>query len=349
MTGVLIVLTNGPVFLFSKSVLDRSGDWEDPAVWPFFAAAAVASAVLAARAPAPAEPLTAPQKTAVLAIAVYSLAAVASALWSVHPFATAWRASVYVGLGLLAWVVGPARPDDLAAVLSGVAGVAVVGSVVLVLLRPDLGLDSNDDWEGPLHQPQLPGAGAAIGVLAGIRYLVAGGRWSRVAGAGLTALSLGAMAGAGSRTAWIALLIAATAATAAVGYHWTRSRSSRALARAALAAVTTLGAGGASVALAAFWDEATFSQRRNMWSLVWDRVAHVPRGYGFHAFWEVIELLDHALLRRGSAHNSLIEVALGLGLIGVVPFVAIVVLAASNACLHVWRRQAPTLGCGPRS
>ena len=339
MTGVLIVLTNGPVFLFSKSVLDRSGDWEDPAVWPFFAAAAVASAVLAARAPAPAEPLTAPQKTAVWAIAVYSLAAVASALWSVHPFATAWRASVYVGLGLLAWVVARLDPDDLAAVLSGVAGVAVVGSVVLMLLRPDLGLDSNDNWEGLYTNRNSLAPVAAIGVLAGIRYLVAGGRWSRVAGAGLTALSLGAMAGAGSRTAWIALLIAATAATAAVGYHWTRSRSSRALSRAALAAVTTLGAGGASVALAAFWDEATFSQRRNMWSLVWDRVAQRPlEGYGFHAFWEVIELLDHALLRRGSAHNSLIEVALGLGLIGVVPFVAIVVLAAGNACLHVWRR-----------
>ena len=49
-------------------------------------------------------------------------------------------------------------------------------------------------------------------------------------------------------------------------------------------------------------------------------------------------MLDHALLRRGSAHNSLMEVALGLGLIGTVPFVVIVVLAARNAGLHLWRR-----------
>ena len=50
------------------------------------------------------------------------------------------------------------------------------------------------------------------------------------------------------------------------------------------------------------------------------------------------ELLDHALLRRGSAHNSLMEVALGLGLIGTVPFAVIVVLAARNAALHLWRK-----------
>ena len=99
-----------------------------------------------------------------------------------------------------------------------------------------------------------------------------------------------------------------------------------------------MAAGGASVALAGFWDDPTFGQRRTMWSLVWDRVSQRPLGgYGFHAFWEEIELLDHALLRRGSAHNSLMEVALGLGLIGTVPFLVIVVLAARNAGLHLWR------------
>ena len=72
---------------------------------------------------------------------------------------------------------------------------------------------------------------------------------------------------------------------------------------------------------------------------MWDRVQQRPvSGYGFYAFWDVTELLDHALLRRGSAHNSLMEVALGLGLIGTVPFAVTVVLAARNAGLHLWRR-----------
>ncbi len=337
--AVVIVLTNGPVFLFSKSVVDRSGDWEDPAVWPFFVAAAVASAVLAAAGRSPAEPLTGSQKAAAAAVAAYSLVAVASAIWSVHPFATAWRASVYVGLGLLAWVVARLEPDDLAATLWLVAAAAVVGSAVLVVLRPDLGLDSNGSWQGLYTNRNSLAPVAAIGVLAGVRYLAAGERWSRVAGAALAALSVGTMAGAGSRTAWIALLIAVAAATAALWFHWAFSRWGPAAATASLAAAAALGAGGASVALARLWDEPTFSQRRTMWSLVTDRVSQRPLGgYGFYAFWEEIELLDHALLRRGSAHNSLMEVALGLGLVGTAPFLVIVVLAARNAGLHLWRR-----------
>ena len=336
---VVIVLTNGPVFLFSKSVVDRSGDWEDPAEWPFFAAAAVASAALAVTGRSPAEPLTGSQKAAAAAVATYSLLAVASALWSVHPFATAWRAAVYVGLGLLAWVVARLEADDLAAVLFSVAGAAVVGSAMLVVLRPDLGLDPNDNWEGLYTHRNSLAPVAAIGVLVGIRYLATGGRWSRVAGSALAALSVGAMAGAGSRTAWIGLLIAVAVATAAVGFHWIRSRWGATAAISSLAAAAALGAGGALAALAALWDDPTFSQRRTMWSLVWDRVYQRPLGgYGFYAFWEEIELLDHALLRRGSAHNSLMEVALGLGLIGTVPFLVIVVLAARNAGLQLWRR-----------
>lgn len=336
--AVLIILTNGPVFLFSKSVVDRSGDWEDPAVWPFFVAAAIASAVLAAISRSHAEPLTGSQKAAAAAIAAYSAAALASVLWSVHPFATGWRAAVYAGLGLLAWVVARLDPEDLAATLWLVTAAAVVGSVVLVVLRPDLGLDSNDNWEGLYTNRNSLAPVAAIGVLAGIRYLAAGGRWGRVGGTALAALSVGAMAGAGSRTAWIALLIAAAAATSVTGFHWIRSRTSRVVAGSALAVVSALGAGGASVALAGLWDDPTFAQRRTMWSLVNDRVSQRPfGGYGFYAFWEEIELLDHALLRRGSAHNSLMEVALGLGLIGTVPFLVIVVLAARNAGLHLWR------------
>ena len=47
------------------------------------------------------------------------------------------------------------------------------------------------------------------------------------------------------------------------------------------------------------------------------------------------------LLRRGSAHNSLMEVGLGLGLLGLAPFVVIVSLAARNAMLQVWRDPSP--------
>ena len=338
--AVAVVLTNGPVFLFSKSVLDRSGRWEDPAVWPFFAAAAVASAALFAAGlmRASRQPLTGSQKVAGAAIACYSLAALVSTVWSVEPVATAWRAAVYLGLALLGWVVAQLDGDDTGAVLFSVTGIAIAASVVLVVLRPDLGLDDNGDWEGVYTNRNSLAPLAALGVLAGIRYVAASGLRGRIAGGGLAALCLAALVGAGSRTAWIAMLIAAAAATVPVGYHRIYGRWGRIPAAAALAGAAVTAAAGSLAALAAFWDAATFGQRRAIWSLVWDRVQQRPvTGYGFYAFWDVIELLDHALLRRGSAHNSLMEVALGLGLIGTVPFAAIVVMAARNASLHLWR------------
>ncbi len=339
--AVMVVLTNGPVFLFSKSIVDRSGDWEDPAVWPFFVAAALASAVLAAtsRPEFAAQPPTLSQKVAATAIAWYSLAAMASALWSVLPFATAWRASVYAGLALLAWVIARLDSNETAAVLFAVAGLAVAGSLLLVALRPDLGIDSNGAWKGLYTNRNSLAPLAALGVLVGVRYVMSSDGWARISGGLLTALSLTALIGAGSRTAWLSMLIAVAAATVPVACRWAHGRWGGMGASVVLSAAAVIGTVGGAAALAAFWNATTFSQRRTMWSLVWDRVVQRPiSGYGFFAFWDVTELLDHALLRRGSAHNSLMEVALGLGLIGTVPFAVIVALAARNAGLHLWRR-----------
>jgi len=107
--------------------------------------------------------------------------------------------------------------------------------------------------------------------------------------------------------------------------------------------MTAAAAGASAVAaaagLVAVWNVPTLSQRRTIWSLVWDRIVQRPLGgHGFFTFWDIEELTQHVLLRRGSAHNSLVEVGLGLGLLGVVPFAAIVVLAARNAGLALWRR-----------
>ena len=338
--AILMVLTNGPVFLFAKSVLDRPGHWEDMAVWPFFAVASVAAAALALldRDNRPGRPRTTGEWTAAAAVAWYALAAVVSTAWSVDPGATAWRSAVYLGLALLAWVISGLDPDDLRSVLALLTGVAVAGSAVLVALRPGLALDSNDDWEGIYTNRNSLAPLAALGLLVGIRYLAASGRRHRVAGVGLTALALSALVGAGSRTAWLALGVAAGAAAVPMAHHRLRGRWGERRARALSVVAAAAGAAGAGAALAALWDVSTFSQRRTMWGLVWDRVAQRPiGGHGFFTFWDIPELTAHELLRRGSAHNSLMEVALGLGLLGAVPFSVIVALAARNAGLRAWR------------
>ena len=347
--AALLVFTNGPVLLFSKHVLDRTGRWEDHAVWPFLAAAALCGAALATRrlltAGGQQRDPASPGATA--AVVCFALAAVASTLWSVDPSATAWRSSIYVGMALLAWAVAGLDHDERAAVLATVAGAAVVASLLLVWLRPDLGLDANDDWKGVYTNRNSLGPLAAIGVLASVRYLLAPGRWRRAAAGCLTATSTAALIGAGSRTAWIALAVAVVTASLVAAVGWLRSRLSASHARSAAVTATGLGAAGAAGVLVMVWDVPTFDQRREMWRLVWDRIVERPTlGHGFFTFWNIEELTQHALLRRGSAHNSLIEVGLGLGLLGLVPFAVILFLAARNAGLALWRRPGPDTWAG---
>ena len=342
--GILVVLTNGPVFLFATSVLDRPGHWEDAAVWPFFAVAAAAAMALAlsnalvrAR-----RPRRTAETVAAVAVIWYSLLSVASTAWSVAPMDTAWRSTVYLGLASLAWVISALDSDHLRAALSLICGTAIVTSVFLVVLRPDLGTDATGAWQGVYTNRNSLAPMAALGTLVGIRYVWAGRRSSRLAGVGLAALSLASLTGAGSRTAWFALLAGALAAPAPVTYHRLRQRRGVHQARLVATVAALLATAGAAAVLAALWNVATFAQRRTLWGLVWDRIRQRPiAGHGFFTFWDIPELTLHVLLRRGSAHNSLMEVGLGLGLLGLVPFVVIVSLAARNAMLQVWRDPSP--------
>ncbi|MCY3616966.1 MAG: O-antigen ligase family protein [Acidimicrobiaceae bacterium] len=338
------MFTNGPLLLFSKHVLDRTGRWEDHAVWPVLAAAAICGAALAARRVlgAAGRQQARSSRVAAGAVGCFTLAALASTLWSVDPAATAWRSSVYVGMALLAWAIAGFDHDEAAAVVATVAGAAVAASLLLVWLRPDLGLHSDGSWKGVYTNRNSLGPLAAVGILVSVRYLLAFRGWPRVVAAGGAAAAIAALVGAGSRTAWISLAVGATAATVIGSHPWLSKRCSAAAARTATAAATALATSVMVAAVAAQWDVPTFGQRREMWGLVWDRIVQRPLlGHGFFTFWDIEELTQHVLLRRGSAHNSLVEVGLGLGLLGAVPFTVIVLLAAGNAGSALWRRPGP--------
>ena len=340
-SAALLVLTNGPVLLFSKSVLDRTGRWEDLAVWPFLAAAAVVGAALAAwdLSGAGRRPLEATERIAAIAMGWFALAALASSLWSVDPTATAWRSSIYVGMALLAWAIGRLDALDTAAAIGVVAATAVGASLLLIVLRPDLGLGPNDYWKGVYTNRNSLAPLAAIGVLAGLRFALAPGRLLRLAAFGLVLASAAALVGAGSRTAWVSLIAALVVSSIPVVYHRVAGRRGRSHAVKVTVAAAGASAVAAAAGLVAVWNVPTLSQRRTIWSLVWDRILQRPLGgHGFFTFWDIEELTQHVLLRRGSAHNSLVEVGLGLGLLGAVPFAAIVVLAARNTILALWRR-----------
>ena len=325
-------------------------------------------------------------RPALIAIGWYSAAAVASSLWSVYASATLWRSVVYLGLILLAVALARFTDDELSTALVLLASVAVAGSLAVIVLQHDVGTDRDGNWIGMYTNRNSLAPLAAFGVIAGLRWLLprptplarhglrrdgsatgttgsgsagtsgpagaAGATpalWRRVWGAVLVAASLATLIGAGSRTAWLALA-AALAAASALGVaaagavrvrRWGPWRTR----------LTAFGGGlvaaGICVAVAvAAWNVPTLSQRRDIWSLAWDRVLERPwGGYGFFAFWEVPELVqEHVLLQLGSAHNSLVETALGLGILGAAPFVMLVVLAAINAGRGLWLRPSADTG-----
>ena len=370
--AALLVFTNGPVLLFSKRALGRTGRWEDAAVWPFLAVAALASAALAAVAvrrgaalwkgiPAggdSGQAVAAPglSMPAVVVVTFFSLTALISALWSVNGGHTLWRASVYVGMALLAVAVAKLASSDRCYVLASVASIAVVGSLLLLLLRPDIAVDANGDWHGLYTNRNSLAPLASLGVITGLRLLLSGGssngspdswrfrdRAARIFGCALAVLSLVAMIGAGSRTAWIALSAGMCSAAVPVVYlRLRRTGRNNFLAVAGAAVAVTAAVTAAAAAAVALWDVSTMAQRRAIWGLVWDRIVQRPIvGHGFFAFWEEAELTSaHELLGRGSAHNSLLETGLGLGLLGMVPFVAITFLAAWNSGRDLWRHPS---------
>ena len=182
-----------------------------------------------------------------------------------------------------------------------------------------------------LHES--PVVGSCPDTTQGHGTRTSGGRRYRLGGGLLIVASAVSMLAAGSRTAWLALLGGSWIATLPLWRIWLRRRLDARQTAASMWATVAVSVTLAAVASAVLWDTATFAQRRTIWRVSWEQFLERPLlGHGFSAVWTSPEFLDnHALLDRGSAHNAVLEVLLGLGAIGLAPFAVIVVLAVRNA------------------
>ena len=72
---------------------------------------------------------------------------------------------------------------------------------------------------------------------------------------------------------------------------------------------------------------------------MWDRITERPLvGHGWFTVWDVPEFVSNGELSGvSSAHNSFLEVWLGAGLLALVPFVVIVVIALRGSAQALWR------------
>jgi O-antigen ligase len=334
----LVVLTNGPLFFLSRRVFGLRGAWEDPVVQPaivFTAGAAVAFVVLdrfrlvgGRLAAVPRFPFT----TAVL-LGVW---ATMSAWWSLQPDVTLWRGIVYVALPFVAWVIADLSFDRFVDALVWAAGSLVVISLALLVLWPDAALDPNNDWRGPMTSRNSLAPICGLAVFGGLAWWKRG---IRQAGGLLVLASVIGLWGSGSRTAVSAAAIALfVSLVLIVGRR-------RYLARPVWTSVAlAVGAGGvgglvAAAGLTAFWDEPTFAQRRAIWRLVGDTIGDEPFiGHGWEAFWYVPEPHTDELLRRGSAHGSIPELLLGLGVVGLLLWSLVVAMAIAGVVARAWRQ-----------
>jgi O-antigen ligase len=169
-------------------------------------------------------------------------------------------------------------------------------------------------------------------VLLGAGIAAGTGRARRVAGSALGAASATALVGSGSRTAMVATTLGVLVAVVAlVGFP------ARRWARIGLQAV--LG-GGAVVGVWVAWAVSTLARRRELWELAWNRALERPiLGHGWFTVWRDAGWVDtDPLLRLGNAHDSALDVLLGIGVVGLVPFAAIVGFAGRNAWRAARRR-----------
>lgn len=341
--GGLLVLTNGVVFYVANRVLDNGMSWEEPftrGVFGTVALVAVAAVVLDRYRMDEAR-LRRPSLFPAVMIGFFSMWIMASSLWSLTPEITRGRGLIYVGLAAFAWVIADLEFEAFRRALLLASGVAVGASLLAVVVSDSIGLDRNDDWRGIFTNRNSLAPVAVVAILLAASLAFDRPARRRLAPCALVVAATIALLGSGSRTAWLGLGAAAGIAALVVFARIGVERHGARAARVAVG-VGTLGALAAAAVISRMWGESTFAQRRTIWDLVWDRIADRPlQGYGWFNVWGDPGFVSaHELLGRGSAHNSFLEVWLGLGIIGLVPFVIIVGAALWGVVRSAWNRPS---------
>jgi O-antigen ligase len=258
------------------------------------------------------------------------LLALASSLWSIDPSISLRKA---VGFGIstaFGAYLGSQLPlDRLLRLIVVAIGLCLVLSLIFILIAPGLGIMgywNAGDWRGVfLHKNGL-GQYATLNLVAILalypierRY-----RWLLLADA---ALSVVLLVGSGSRTAFLvgAVLFGVFVLIRTV-------RRSPGLIVPCLPLVI-----GAALLLALNIDpllgllgrDLTFSGRVELWNALWDMIRlHWVLGYGFQAFWvspdgPILDLWSRLTWQAPNAHNGFLDIWLGLGIGGLITFLAV--------------------------
>lgn len=326
---ILIAFSTGPVYFVSKHIFGVDGTWDSrPIKYGFVLTGFIGGCVWLSMALD--RRIKRPDLPLVLG-GIFAALAVASTTWSIIPRQTLWRGSVYIAMFLIAWALSSLDFEHLWTVLFTFTGLATAASIALVVVRPGMGIAQlSGNWIGIYTSPNSLGPIAAIFIIAVIgSALIVSQRWAYIAGGVCVVVAAIPLLKSSSETAIMALGIGIS--IAAVTWFgaslWSKDQRRKAIGVWAVSAV--IAAIGTLVAVPILSKTSGIEQRMGVWPVVWERILIKPSlGYGFFTYWGTDASMEPRTIGlAGSAHNSVLEAGLDLGLAGMVLVTAMVVVA----------------------
>ena len=344
----LLIATNGPSIWLTNRIAHNGYDIE---AWPFlypFVGVGVIGIVGLARHRFKRDRL---EVLALVAVGAYMAWAVLSATWSVAPSITAIRSLLASGVAAFAVWFGVALSPlrQLRAVAISM-GVVVVSSALLVHFRP---LEGGGYWDGERHiffrgifaNANSLGPVCVVGVVSFVSCALLARRWAeRGVWCVLAYLGLWLLWRSGSDTAHASLIIVVLGGLGGLVIWLAYRHGARSI--WLFVGTTVLAVLGIAVVAAKFWQlsellsgDSTFGGRREIWAAARTVIPHrLWQGHGYWAYINGPPPVDPVLLLNGTAHNSVLEVLLGLGIVGLVPLVTTLTLALFQVGRAVQRR-----------
>lgn len=337
--GAALVLLSGAVFLLARFGAEKvdavEGDPVIRMVWALLYVAVLAAVLLRSSAVARVVPGT-------LALWVLIVVALASVAWATHPSVSMRKIVALLGSTLLGVYFGVRfRAEQQVRILGWAFALMVAASFVMALGFPAYGINHTffeGAWQGAfLHKNEL----GRIMVVALMLFLVLAAslpqrtRWVAFAGVASSGLLVVLSQ---SKTALVVLVCLVLAYSLIMALR--RRLDSTLFVTVAIVVTVVVGGavlGQAEAATAALGFDVTFSGRTALWAVLLDFISQKPwLGHGYGSFWlgrvgPSGTIMPTLKWDPGHAHNGVIDLALDLGIVGVVLFawVYVTVMARS--------------------
>lgn len=282
------------------------------------------------------------------AIGGYAAWALASSIWSVSPTGTPLTMLVNTGITAFGcWIGLTLRFRELLVAIASAMGLAVIASGLAVYHWAEFGITIYGRDQGIFGNPNSLGPVCVLGLLALVGIVVEYRKLSiALACVPLAVLEWILLRGTESDTAFIALMLC-LGATALPPIMWWLHRRRFPGVLAAGVGVFICGLAWILLfrslpsVLRFIHKDITLSQRRYIWDDVRDNISRRPwNGYGLGAFWDSSQLTAYTYHRigraYGSAHDSVLEVTLGLGFIGLALYLASAFCAFVGVLRSTW-------------